>query len=180
MPTNFPVSVDSLVNPLSTDPQNAPSHSAQHANANDAIEAIEGYILNGTGAAWQTWAPTLSGGWANGNGSYTAVYSQIGKTVNAFIAFTVGSTTTKGTGMTMSLPVTAASNRVNSMFMVRAGVAGSPQTLSGRFVSTTTFEIEALGVAGTYLGQGTQITSTIPATWATGNTMNMLFTYEAA
>ena len=45
MPTNFPTSVDSLVNPLSTDPQNAPSHSAQHANANDAIEAIETYLL---------------------------------------------------------------------------------------------------------------------------------------
>jgi hypothetical protein len=46
MPTNFPTSVDSLVNPLSTDPQNAPSHSAQHANANDAIEAIETYLLD--------------------------------------------------------------------------------------------------------------------------------------
>lgn len=46
MPTNFPTSVDSLVNPLSTDPQNAPSHSAQHANANDAIEAIEAYLLD--------------------------------------------------------------------------------------------------------------------------------------
>jgi hypothetical protein len=46
MPTNFPTSVDSLVNPLSTDPQNAPSHSSQHANANDAIEAIETYLLD--------------------------------------------------------------------------------------------------------------------------------------
>ncbi len=46
MPTNFPTSVDSLVNPLSTDPQNAPSHSAQHANVNDAIEAIETYLLD--------------------------------------------------------------------------------------------------------------------------------------
>jgi hypothetical protein len=46
MPTNFPVSVDSLVNPLSTDPQNAPSHSAQHSNANDAIEAIQTYLLD--------------------------------------------------------------------------------------------------------------------------------------
>ena len=46
MPTNFPTSVDSLVNPLSTDPQNAPSHSAQHSNANDAIEAIETYLLD--------------------------------------------------------------------------------------------------------------------------------------
>jgi hypothetical protein len=45
MPTNFPVSVDTLVNPTPTDSLNAPAHSTQHTNANDAIEAIEGYLL---------------------------------------------------------------------------------------------------------------------------------------
>jgi hypothetical protein len=45
MPTNFPTSVDVLVNPTPTDSLNAPAHSTQHANANDAIEAIEGYLL---------------------------------------------------------------------------------------------------------------------------------------
>jgi hypothetical protein len=49
MATNFPTSVDSLVNPVSNDSLNSPSHSAQHANANDAIEAIEGYLLTGLG-----------------------------------------------------------------------------------------------------------------------------------
>jgi hypothetical protein len=47
MPTNFPTSVDVLVNPTPTDSLNAPAHSTQHTNANDAIEAIEGYLLNG-------------------------------------------------------------------------------------------------------------------------------------
>jgi hypothetical protein len=47
MATNFPTSVDSLVNPVSNDSLNTPSHSAQHTNANDAIEAIETYLLNG-------------------------------------------------------------------------------------------------------------------------------------
>ena len=47
MATNFPTSVDALTNPVSNDSLNSPSHSAQHANANDAIEAIEGYLLNG-------------------------------------------------------------------------------------------------------------------------------------
>lgn len=47
MPTNFPTSVDVLTNPVSNDSLNSPSHSAQHANANDAIEAIETYLLNG-------------------------------------------------------------------------------------------------------------------------------------
>ncbi len=47
MATNFPTSVDVLTNPVSNDSLNSPSHSAQHSNANDAIEAIEGYLLNG-------------------------------------------------------------------------------------------------------------------------------------
>lgn len=50
MPTNFPTSVDVLTNPVSNDSLNSPSHSAQHANANDAIEAIETFLLpNGAG-----------------------------------------------------------------------------------------------------------------------------------
>ncbi len=51
MPTNFPTSVDNFTNPTANDSLNLPSHSTQHANANDAIEAIEGYLLTGAGAA---------------------------------------------------------------------------------------------------------------------------------
>jgi hypothetical protein len=43
--TNFPTALDSLTNPASTDARNAGSgHAAQHANANDAIEAIEAKV----------------------------------------------------------------------------------------------------------------------------------------
>lgn len=45
MSTNFPTSVDALVNPAGTDSLTSPSHSAQHTNANDAIEAIETYLI---------------------------------------------------------------------------------------------------------------------------------------
>lgn len=41
MATNFPTSLDSLTNPASTDPLNSPSHSNQHTNSNDAIEALQ-------------------------------------------------------------------------------------------------------------------------------------------
>lgn len=41
MPSNYPGSLDSLSNPAGTDTLNNPSHSSQHTNANDAIEAIE-------------------------------------------------------------------------------------------------------------------------------------------
>jgi hypothetical protein len=49
MATNFPNSVDSLVNPNASDPLSSPSHSQQHANLNDAVEAIEKKIgVNGS------------------------------------------------------------------------------------------------------------------------------------
>jgi hypothetical protein len=44
MATNFPTSVDALINPGSTDSLSAPSHSDQHSNANDAIEALQAKV----------------------------------------------------------------------------------------------------------------------------------------
>ena len=43
MATNFPVSLDVLQNPTGTTPTNSSLilHSAQHTNANDAIEALQ-------------------------------------------------------------------------------------------------------------------------------------------
>lgn len=41
MATNFPTSLDTLTNPTSTDSLTSPSHAGQHADANDAIEALE-------------------------------------------------------------------------------------------------------------------------------------------
>lgn len=41
MATNYPAAIDALTNPTPTDTQDTPSHSSQHADANDAIEAVE-------------------------------------------------------------------------------------------------------------------------------------------
>src|SRR5574343_668948 len=44
MATNFPSSLDSLTNPTSTNKLDLVSHSSQHINANDAIEALEAKV----------------------------------------------------------------------------------------------------------------------------------------
>jgi hypothetical protein len=46
MASNFPSSLDtfSLTNPTSSDSLNSPSHSAQHANVNDAVEALQAKV----------------------------------------------------------------------------------------------------------------------------------------
>lgn len=40
----FPTTLDTLTNPAKTDKVNSPSHADQHANANDAIEALEAKV----------------------------------------------------------------------------------------------------------------------------------------
>jgi len=42
--TNFPTSLDTLTNPSSTDSLTSPSHASQHADANDAIEALQAKV----------------------------------------------------------------------------------------------------------------------------------------
>lgn len=42
--TSFPTSLDVFTNPTATSKTNSPSHATQHANANDAVEAIEAKV----------------------------------------------------------------------------------------------------------------------------------------
>lgn len=44
MATNYPTSLDALTNPTSSDSMSSPSHSGQHADANDAIEALQSKV----------------------------------------------------------------------------------------------------------------------------------------
>jgi hypothetical protein len=132
--------------------------------------------------AWQSWAPTLSGGWLNGNGVWTtAKYCQIGKTVLVKGQFTIGTTTTKGTNLIVSLPVTAVTHTTIAeasglVYWTPAGVGSwgvvyPNTTTTARFLSYTT--------NGTYLDSA-QVTATVPGTWATTNTFSFSLTYEAA
>ena len=130
--------------------------------------------------AWQSWAPTLSGGWLNGNGTWNAKYVQIGKTVIANGFFTVGSTTTKGTGMTISLPVTGI-NRFQINGTGFAGVtSGSGLTLIHVYPAATDgITIFANNAASTFLSSGS-VTTAAPFTWVTNSILTFTVTYEAA
>lgn len=44
MTTLYPTALDALTNPVGTDSQNVISHASQHANANDAIEALQAKV----------------------------------------------------------------------------------------------------------------------------------------
>ena len=49
MATSFPSGLDALTNPTSSDGLNSPDHAGQHANVNDAVEALEAKVgVNGS------------------------------------------------------------------------------------------------------------------------------------
>lgn len=49
MATNFPTSLDALTNPTAGSSLSSPSHASQHADANDAIEALQAKVgINGS------------------------------------------------------------------------------------------------------------------------------------
>lgn len=81
MASNYPTSLDSFTNPTSGDKLDSPSHSDQHSNVNDAVEALQvkigigaspagsatvGHVLTAQGGGTAIWA---SAGGARGGGA---------------------------------------------------------------------------------------------------------------
>ena len=153
-------------------------------NGASAIQTLATGIDTSTGKgllAWQSYACTLSGGWANGNGTMVSYYNQMGKTVNVRVSFVIGSTTTKGTGLNISLPVNAQSAIIqNNQGIVQMTAAGTA-TYVGSLVysSSGAVTVNVWNASGTYV-QRNGITATVPATWATGDAITLAFSYEAA
>jgi hypothetical protein len=175
MPTNFPTSVDVLVNPTPTDSLNAPAHSTQHTNANDAIEAIENYILNGTGAAWKSWTPVFSQPGVIAGGTINAGYIQIGKTIIARCDYTFTNVGVSG-AITCNLPVSAKSAGTYTVGSFNFFDSGT-NFYNGvcRLASATSvLSFFNGGTVGNTLGNSPTFTA------AVGDSINFLITYEAA
>lgn len=163
MPTNFPTSVDNFTNPTANDSLNLPSHSTQHANANDAIEAIEDYLLNGQ--AWTAWTPTITAT----SGSITAYtinqarYVKIGKTVILNLFFTITNNGTGAGNISFTLPITARSTFAGSGAGRENGVTGNGLAVFNSATTSATISTYNNGYPG-------------------GNNYSpgIVFTYEAA
>jgi len=122
--TNFPSSLDVMTNPSAGDSVQTVSHSSQHANANDSIEAIEakvgtgastatnGTVLFGNGVGTSAWSATPSlttlslssylkttgGAYASSTGVFDGgILSTASSTINGNLTITGNSTSTNAT-----------------------------------------------------------------------------------
>ncbi len=151
MTTSFPTALDTFSNPSASDATNnlTTPHAAQHANANDAIEAIEAKIgtgastpivnrlLRGTGTGTSSWAQVAAGDYAAGS------------IVNADISASAAITPDKLIGPLFSYLRSATVNNVTGNGTVYTCVYNSAVISNANFNTTT--GIFTAPVAGKYL-----------------------------
>jgi hypothetical protein len=138
-------------------------------------------LITGTGTslgAWTAYTPTLTN-WTLGNGVAEAAYCQIGKVVHYRAVIVLGSTTSVASFPIIGVPVNARNTTHLFPFGGNASdvSASSSYGVSARWASASSVAIFATG--GT---NGIEVapSSTVPFTWATGDTLAFAMTYEAA
>jgi hypothetical protein len=104
----------------------------------------------------------------------------LGKIVFVKVLVTLGTTSSVSGRIGFSLPVTATADNtdkaINSAGLLAGAVSATGFVAVG---STTRADLYALLASGTYVSN-TNISSTIPGTWASASTFSATFTYEAA
>lgn len=138
----------------------------------------------GTSWAWASWTPTATN-WSNGNGTLTAKYVQIGKTVFFRVHWTLGTTSAVTGLITLTLPVTASSDYfgVEGAYVGIAkytDVGTSEYQLFPQFTSTTAIALVTGVASGTYLQGNVGTSAIIPGTWSNGDELHISGFYEAA
>ena len=191
MATNFPASLDSLTNPTSSDSLNSPSHSAQHANSNDAIEALQAKVGADSSAVTSSLdykvaqlealgtATAFTPSWTNftiGNGITDAIYIQIGEMVYVNVYVQLGSTSTMSSNPYFTAPVTIGGGTVRLTSGVGRARIGSFYWLYP-YISAEDIYLYCVNTSGTYAIRN-NVTATVPATWGSGDDFQVSLVYH--
>ena len=185
MATNFPGSLDSFTNPTSGSTLDSPSHAGQHANINDAMEAVQAKLGTGNHTIGDTetdWTPTFSNGLTIGDGTSLGRYERINDLVIAHGTVVLGSNSSVTTFVRVDVPITAGSS-----YEMASGLVGyvvdtslnSYTVIAGRPYGAD--EVYMYGLKRNTSNDAIFLSSTIaPTTLAVGDRIHWTVTYRAA
>lgn len=164
--SSFPASLDALTNPGATDSVATVSHSSQHTNANDILEAIEakvgitastpvsGSIFAGTGAGtsiWTTYGTTTnfntSTFTSTGLSTLAQFISQASSTIVGGLTITGNSTTTNATSTIGAFTSFATTTQLHGAGLTTCTSSNFLQWSGGSFACGTPTIATALGTA---------------------------------
>ena len=201
MATNFPASLDTLTNPTSSDSLSSPSHSAQHANVNDAVEALQAKVGADSSAvtssldykvaqlealgSWVDFSSSQNIGISNtvGNGTLESYYAVTNDVVHVRGTFTLGSTSAIGGNVDINVPFAPAGTSGQywtGSVRIKDGTiyySGEPVLIGSIFRLTYS---RVLTVGGLDLIRNGDCSASAPMTWTTGDAIYWSFTYQAA
>lgn len=191
------IDASDLNNPINTianeingnlDSDNLASNAVTTAKIQDSA-VTPAKLLSGTGSTWtwQSWTPTLSGRFTNGDWDVSnCKYTQIGKTVFFFFQATATDATPMGGGAgqaRFSIPVTSVDYGLSGVCTIAPAYFDDANAgdINGicRWYDTSTLEVASYAVSGSYLGLVT-MNSTTPFTWTTDDQIIVFGFYEAA
>jgi len=138
----------------------------------------------GASYAWTNYTPT----WTNltvGNGTVVARYLKVDKLMTVYVLLTFGSTTSiTGAVPQFTVPEATTSNwQYTPIFLWQAGDYGTNSFAGSAYFegSTTKVGLYIWKANGTYISTSVDaVTSTVPHTWTTNDTIGITFTYEVA
>lgn len=139
------------------------------------------------GGAWNTWTPTLSGRFTDGDWTKECKYKVVGKLVYYIFSIKSADATPMAGGVAnaiFTLPVTAAAipgtdarQVIGSGYITDDSAVGT--ICQAMYGSTTTGVVYSLQVTAANVGIAA-ITSTSPQTWTTNDEISIIGFYEAA
>jgi hypothetical protein len=186
MASTFPTSLDTFTNPTATSLLTSPSHAQQHADINDAVEALEAKVAIGNTVlgTYTAYTPTFLNVTA-GNGTTSGAYCRVNSFVHYYGSFTLGSTSAVTGAISIVLPI-----NINADVAVGISTIGIMNLLDTS--ANTTFQGMAryngassscfagvINASSTY-GSWIALNATSPMTWATGDSINFNLYYRAA
>jgi len=123
--TSFPTGLDALTNPTSSDGLNSPDHAGQHADANDAIEALEAKVGVNSSAVVTSLDYKVTNG----------IFSALAVDTNVLVV----DATNNRVGVNTASPGTAVD--VVGTATVRAAATQDGVALTGRAGGTSSYEV---------------------------------------
>jgi hypothetical protein len=186
MASTFPTSLDTFTNPTATSLLTSPSHAQQHADINDAVEALEAKVAIGNTVlgAYIAHTPTFPFGVTVGDGVVSGAYCRVNGFVHYYGIFTLGSTSAITGSIGLNLPVNINSAmELSSMpyglityFDTPANTRYHGSTL---YASANSYIVlRADSASGTYVTQAAT-SATVPFTWAVGDVIAWNLYYRA-